>query len=127
MERYPVLDPFTEARLGLACAAAVYAASFFMPVGDLRGWQVFLLGAVACVTISVLVTWPWLANIAFLVGCFFLLVGQPKRARNAGLLATALALGLLLEVGFSPAGLGIGYLAWVASMALLTVAAGRAV
>ena len=66
-------------------------------------------------------------NIAFLVGCFFLLVGQPKRARNAGLLATALALGLLLEVGFSPAGLGIGYLAWVASMALLTVAAGRAV
>jgi hypothetical protein len=117
----------------LALLLGVYAAAFFLPVGDgpaAYGYHLFYVGAVGSVSLVWLPwTWPWLANVVFCVGCVCLATRRSHEAHCGGIVATIMALGYLPYVigpfGMPRQGLpGVGYWVWVGSMVLLAVAGG---
>jgi hypothetical protein len=116
----------------LALLLGVYAMAFLLPVDAARGvygYEMFCWGALGSAFIVWLPwTWPWLANLAFYIGCLYLATGRRSReVRWSGVIATILALGYLLYgAGLfgmpSEAFPGAGYWVWVGSMVLLAVA-----
>jgi hypothetical protein len=116
-------------------AIAVYAASFFLPaftvvVGEEssteKGYLAFILSwEAACDPLigGIRVGASCLANPAMWCACLWLLSGRSKWACIAGASATALSTSLLIG-NYDLDGLLIGYYLWVASMGLITLAAG---
>ncbi len=99
--------------LGLA-AAVLYAVSFFLPaLPGVKGYAAFVYALVFGICVPM-----WAANPVFWVGLARLCVGQYKSAANAAVVAVVLA----LSECWLFKDLGVGYFAWIGSMALLAVA-----
>jgi hypothetical protein len=100
-------------------AALLYVISFFLPAlgdkgGGILGFQAFIYSVLLVVTIPM-----WLANPLFWLGLALLMRRQWHGARFYGLLAVVLGLSESWMYGKE---LAVGYILWVGSMVLLTVA-----
>jgi hypothetical protein len=114
----------------LVLLLGVHLLSLLLPVDHDRGhgYQIWYLGAIGTLGLSLLRwTWPWLANLGFYAGCWYLARGQGQKAWVAGFLSTIVALGYLPYVVSSigegiASPLGPPYYVWVSGMVLLAVA-----
>jgi hypothetical protein len=124
--------------LSLAPPLALHLLAFLLPAFDEQGtprpgYEMFWLGFWGSLSVVYLPwSWPWLANPAFYVGCYYLATGRARDARRAGTIATALAMGFFVQYGLwlgAKAGRGLplqsGYYVWVSGMALLAVTGRR--
>ena len=95
-----------------AVAVTLYGVSFFLPaVGTVLGFLAFIWAPSSVVLIPM-----WLANPVFWYGLHCLFGGRLEAAAKAGLVALLLALS---ESWLFWGELGVGYFAWVGSMAAL--------
>jgi hypothetical protein len=96
-------------------ALLLYAVSFFLPALDgVAGYQAFVFALIWFVFLPM-----WAANPVFWIGLGRLFQGRHGSASRAGLAALLLALSESWMFGRE---LGVGYLVWVGSMAVLVVA-----